>query len=575
MVETEAPSDEAEELAQLQEALKISAHTAQVNSQSTAGINSRKGRSWQDYLREHPHKPRPGLFYPEGWQSNLAKYPDMPHILKDIRSRLGRGLYSDTSIQFCIELADGDPNLAYWNFVDAAGIKDVYHPPMGVYNNHETRLSLGRAASTSDRLEFGTNHTETATPQPCLTSQSSRWDELDLSGQTLVPSGEAIEQHHGNADNNDAHHDAQIAIPRPSLTTMASQPRPWRSEDQMDIGVLYHAESQHRGFYVRTHDSLVQHMFPMNALQSAWKKIEEQESLMKALGVDVPPHVGYDHRAKRRKERREYVGKNSASEVDLGPMNGATTVLLHDHPRANVSYEGHTNIPWQIQAMKEKSNRPNQAEKPAEQAAGSDSIERDESSGSQSPDRPDQVNRPTQPAAETILAQHPNKGKRKRAAVEASSTSGNDSSMATFRESVKKRKSTRGQHSSTLSNARLSARPAAETSSAVKLAHRSRATAPGSNHSLTPDDRPTPNGPAASRASALATAADNTIAAVSPSPGAPESTESTEWECRWEDCPSKYGTLKELYVSHRCFIWMAFINTCSGSCSRRPCGIQA
>lgn len=510
VAETDAPADDDEEQAQPQEALKVSAQAARVDSQPPAENKSRGGRSWQDYLQEHPHlQPCSVPFYPHGWRPNLAKYLEMPYILQEIRSRLGRGLYDDTAIQFCIELADGDPDLAYWNFVDAAGIKDVDHRPMSAYKIRfpgykctETHVSLGRIGTA-------THQNSPISPTPS--------DELDLSGQTLVPSSQTIERHHGKPDSNDTVSYAPTDTSRPSLIAMAKNPRRWTPLDQMDKGVLYRAESTDRGFYVRTHTSRVQHKFPMNALQSAWKKIEEEEKFMKGLGINVVSRVGYDRRAPHRKDPRQYV---------LGHVQRAPQVLPRSLSHGNVSIDGHTNIPWQIQAMKDSSNQLTHAQKLTEQAAGPGPMELDEPSTSQSPECHDQVDSRSQPTTETILAQDLSNGKRKRAAPEASRTNGIDSSMATFRESVKKRKSAREtgvQRSSAPLDGRLNGSAAATQA---------------------------PSGATAGRGPVLPTAGDNINGGIESLPSrGPDSRE--KWECDWEGCACKYGTIKELYVSHQ------------------------
>lgn len=518
VAETDAPANEDEEQAQLQEALRVSAEAAQVDSQRTTETDSRRGRTWGEYLQEQPQSLQTIPLYPTGWKPDLIKYPHMPYIVQEIRSRLNGGLHSDTAIQFCVELADGDPDLSYQNYVDAAGIKEVDPRPMGAYmrwisgyEQPETHASLGRVA--------------TATHQIFPTSQSSPSDEMDLSGQTLVPSSQAIEQQHGRTDKNHAYHNAHVAMPRPNLTAMAKNPRPCRSQDEMDIGVLYHAESRHRGYYVRTYETMVQNMFPVNALTSAWEKIEAEERLLLGLGLRIPPRDGYDPRAKRGKERREYVAKKSASGVDLGPVNRALTVLPRSHSHGNLSYEGHTNISWQLRAMEDASSQSGQAEKPAGQAATSGRSERNELSRSQSSEYRKQMDPQTQTAIKTISPQNLRTSKRKRAAPDTWSMTGNDSSMAAFGEKVKRRKNipeTEIRRSSAPFDGRLNSSPAGTRA---------------------------PNVATASRGYVIPPAGDGPDAGVEPLPsGDPSSPE--EWECDWESCACKYGTIKELYVSH-------------------------
>ena len=217
----------------------------------------------------------------------------------------------------------------------------------------------------------------------------------------------------------------------------------------------------------------------------------------------VPRRDGYEARARKGKMLRDFVGKKSTL-ADLGELPSATP---RGRPQGNVSYEGHTNMPWRMEATRQAAEKLNQAKEPTQLGPGSGDMGNDEISPSEAPRHAKQMDSLSQPPTSTASANNLEKGQRKRMTLGITGVSEHEGSMSAFRNNVKKRKTlggTKVQQSSLLSEGPISMAPAAGSSSISQSTHASGAKAVGSSQKLHTDDKSAPTDPTTSLGSVAA-----------------------------------------------------------------------
>ena len=250
---------------QLQMAIELSKKSAEVGSRPRTATDLNEGHTWAEYLELCPHQSHSKTICPVGWRPNPTRSPDMPYILKEIRRRLPRGLYQDIYIQFCIELAAGDPDLSYWNYVEASKAQDVDHQPMAAYKqwkpdyiNPETHTSFSGLPQPAWLFSRSTDSglaQDPANNDLLIGSNTANRGQFGVSNvpslggnaNTAVVKVSSALQPHQSANPTLSDSSSPLLPPgNPNACAKTgfdlSQVRPWVSSNQMDKGVLYHAK---------------------------------------------------------------------------------------------------------------------------------------------------------------------------------------------------------------------------------------------------------------------------------------------------------------------------------------------
>lgn len=282
---------------------------------------------------------------PSHWRLDAAAFPHIECLTREVRKGLFGGIWYDREIQFCIELAGGDVDLARRNFRDARSISDVPFAPM---LNHIRESPLRREGTQGQSLHHGvgvsvgtdtSSRTKAAVGSAVNGGSSSSEMRNRKTTEETAESWRMLQSDLSTKDSSNAI----------SSTGLRVEVHNWVPWDDMDRGVVYRAKNPQDGFLARTHEDLIGNPCAGDALLSCKKKLDAEELIMKALHMKVPSRTGYQARAYKRKELRKSMGRKT--NVDLGPVDNVPSTAPRGGPQGNVSYNGHTNIAWQRNAV--------------------------------------------------------------------------------------------------------------------------------------------------------------------------------------------------------------------------------